>query len=316
MIIKDWSPPYLLRQLQALHRRLPPHHLKYPLVKEHLLKATAGYKGEESIKYPLTMLDEKKNYIFHDIRLAVEKQYVQFDVLVFSKSYMVIIEVKNIIGTLFFDHHFHQMIRTLDGKEEGFANPLLQLNRQHILMKKWMAANHLPEIPVIPLIVISNPQTIVKSSDPTLSQMIIHRNYIPLQFQQLEKDNKELRLSTKDVKKMIRSIGNQHTPLKTSILEKYQIRKKDLIKGVHCPECEHLPLSRLKGRWQCLKCGTYKREAIATLQDYVLLIAETITNSELREFFLIDSTASASRILQSLNVESTGTRKNKVYSLK
>ncbi|WP_282138496.1 hypothetical protein [Rossellomorea aquimaris] len=120
----------------------------------------------------------------------------------------------------------------------------------------------------------------------------------------------------KDVKKLIRTLKRKHEESKPSILERVNIEDKDLLKGVICVACNHRPLVRKHGTWFCLKCDSRNNDAhIQALKDYELLIAPTINNSELREYLVVDSPYVAKRLLQSLNLPTTGTKKGTQYIL-
>ena len=315
MIHKDWNPPIYLRQLQALSRRLPPSYPKLPLIKDQMNTFSAGFKGEEAVKYPLSMLNPDEYHIFHDIRLPVGTHFIQIDILLISTNMIIILEVKNIAGTLYFDHQFHQLIRTLDGKENGFPDPILQMERQGQLLNRWLAELHFPDkLPIVPLLVISNPQTIIKSSNSHYTKMILHRNYLPAKIMQIETLHKEILLTKKDMRKLFKRIKSQNQPYKADILGKFQLSADDLLKGIHCPACHYLPLLRLRSLWKCPACKqTHKDPYNNTLQDYALLLSETITNKELREFMLLPSPAQATRILKRL--PKIPTAKRTTYSL-
>lgn len=50
-------------------------------------------------------------------------------------------------------------------------------------------------------------------------------------------------LPEKSLQKIKRKLKNQHTPPDISVLERYQISRDQLIKGVHCSKCGHLPIN-------------------------------------------------------------------------
>ncbi|CUB08629.1 Nuclease-related domain protein [Bacillus cereus] len=175
MIVKERKMSVHLLQLEALLRRLPAHHPKRNVVVESLAKFMAGYKGEQAIEYPLSFLSETKYSILHDIRLFDQKHYFQIDALIVSSCFLLFLEIKNIIGTLIFDTKFNQLIRTADGTSEGgFPDPLLQLKRQEMQLRKWLSLHGLYNIPIESLVVISSPRTIIKTSDEMLPNKIIH----------------------------------------------------------------------------------------------------------------------------------------------
>lgn len=92
--------------------------------------------------------------------------------------------------------------------------------------------------------------------------------------------------------------------------------KDELLKGVFCKNCNHLPIMRVHGTWFCPKCLNKDKYAhLKALNDYFLLIGLMITNRELRDFLIIDSPTTAARILQSMKLSYTGTNKQRIYNL-
>jgi Nuclease-related domain len=184
MIIKKREIPDVILKLQALLRRTPNTHPKYPQIQENLSKQLAGYRGELAIDYPLSFLPEKEYFIFHDLRLKVQEFYFQLDCLLISSNFLLILEIKNIAGTLFFDQEYHQLIRTQDQREEAFPDPIIQIKRHESLLQKWLKHYGFSNIPILSLVVISNPYTLIRSSNE-LSNSVIPLNYLPEKISQL-----------------------------------------------------------------------------------------------------------------------------------
>lgn len=129
MIVKKRQLPLMILKLQSLLRRLPKNHPKIPYIEENLAKKMAGYRGEHSIDYPLSFLTFQNYFILHDLRLPHNDYFFQIDTLLISPKFILMLEVKNIAGKLFFDQEFHQLVRTLNDKEEVFPDPILQVKR-------------------------------------------------------------------------------------------------------------------------------------------------------------------------------------------
>ncbi|MED3708146.1 hypothetical protein P4502_02715 [Peribacillus frigoritolerans] len=118
------------------------------------------------------------------------------------------------------------------------------------------------------------------------------------------------------MKKAIRAMNKHHIDADFSILERYNLTEKDLIKGVICENCKGNKLFRRHGTWICPLCQLSSKKAhIPALRDYFYLLGSTITNRQLRDFLSISSSSSATRILQSLNLTSSGANKGRVYRL-
>jgi hypothetical protein len=318
LIVKRRKVPLTIRKLRALTRRLSPNHPKIPLIIKDLKKREAGYKGECSIDFPLSFLQSKSYFIFHDLRLQDQSRFFQMDTLLVSKKFALIIEVKNIAGSIYFDPHFNQLIRTKDGKETAFPDPIVQVNRQESQLRNWFLKNGFPSLPILSLIVISNPQTIIRTSPENrkLHYKVIHPDGLPSRINLMEHSITESILGEKDLKKVVRILNKYHIEAASSILERYNLTEEDLIKGVICENCKGFPLIRRHGTWFCNQCQLSNKDAhIQAFRDYFHLLGSTITNRQLRDFLNISSASSTTRILQSLKLTSKGANKGRVYSL-
>lgn len=317
MIIKERKLPLSIQKMQALLRRLPPQHQKVPAIKEQLAKSISGYKGEKKIDYPLTFLPDKNYFILHDIRLKDKDHFFQIDTLILTKKYALIIETKNISGTLYFDPNFNQLIRTKDGEDVAFPDPIIQVMRHELQLKQWFAANKLPSVPIASLVVIGHPQSVIRTSPENLAvfQKVIRPDFFPYKISQIDNSHNET-ISDKDIKKCIRLLLKQHTPADLLIKNQFKIEESDLIQGVICDQCNYFPLMRIHGQWFCSKCKHKSKDAhLAALKDYYLLLGTNINNRKLREFLRIQSADQATRILRSLNLRVIGKNKGKVYNL-
>jgi ribosomal protein L37AE/L43A len=318
LIQKEHTLPLKIRKLQALSRRLPGTHPKKGKIDEELFRRMAGYNGEQSLDYYFSFLPRTNHYIFHDLRLPSGNFHFQIDTLILSPYYILIIETKNLAGTLYFDDTFNQLIRTINGKEEAFPCPILQVMRHQKLLTDWLTEHKFPSVPIASNVVISNPQTIIKASNINSHRIkkVIHSANLPLKFEEYEKKFKEVLLTSKDLKKATTLLLKQSSQSSRSILEEFYIKEEDLMKGVHCPSCFNLPMGRKRSSWYCLKCKTTSKDAhVAALMDYSLLINNTITNSKLQNFLQLSSRSTALTILKSMNLKSDGLNKGKIYYL-
>ena len=162
MIAKKRVVPLKIRQLEALLRRLPPNHPKIPLIEQDLIKRRAGYRGEKNVDYHLSFLPDEY-LIFHGLRLVHQHPF-QIDTLILAPSFITAAEIKNISGTLFFEKHSQQVIRQSSKGEDGFSNPLLQVQRHKVQLQGWMEKMKLPELPIELLVIISSNSTIIKTN--------------------------------------------------------------------------------------------------------------------------------------------------------
>ncbi|MBD1383625.1 NERD domain-containing protein [Bacillus sp. IB182487] len=193
-----------LQKLEALKRRLPLNHEKRRDIEEEYAKTMAGYRGEQTVDYHLKILHNDKNFILHDIRLLNGSAFFQIDTLICNPAFFLIIEVKNISGTLIFDQVFHQLIRNSNGKEEAFPDPISQVKRHHHQLTTWLKDNKVPEIPVEWIVVISHPSTLIKSSpiNSNIGKKIIHSAALSNIIEEFTNKYKEKKFSNLDLKKL------------------------------------------------------------------------------------------------------------------
>lgn len=319
MIVKPIEYPYRALQLEALLSRIKANHPNISLINQDYQWKLAGYRGEKAVDFPLSFLPDEEYFILHDLRLWDGKHFFQIDVLVLHAKYALIIEVKNIVGELYFDTDLHQMIRIKGEEKEAFPDPILQVNRLTRQLKTWLAVHHFPDIPIYPLVVFSNTKSILRLTPTqiqTFKNTLIHKEYLPELIPKLTASYKTTFLPSNERKKLIKGLKRQHTPLDTEILHKYQVDKKDIITGIKCEGCNQFLMKKHMQHWYCTGCKHKERQLlIPNLKDYYFLFGEQITNSQLREFLQIESIYTSSRMLAKLNLKVTGTGKKTVHHL-
>ncbi|WLD93920.1 nuclease-related domain-containing protein [Alkalihalobacillus sp. AL-G] len=311
--------PLIIQKLVALLRRISPTHPKRPKIEKELRNRSSGHRGEESSDYYLSYLPENKYLILKGLRLPDGKgHYFQMDTLLLSTNVSLLLEVKNHSGMLTFDQKAKQLIREYDDRVEVYPDPITQVNRQQNQLSTLIQKAKFPQIPIIPLVVISNPRTGFRtmSNQPDITKKVLHAATIPDRIEEIDLRFKGDIFTQKDIKKLARLLNKKHTPLDTNILDYFGLDQSEIISGVHCPSCYKIPMIRLRGKWSCLFCKTVSKEAhIDTLNDYALLLNTTITNKQCREFLNISSPTIANKLLFSQNLPFTGTFKDRKYQL-
>lgn len=319
LIVKPIEYPYRVLQLESLLSRIKVNHPTISLINQDYQWKLAGYRGEKAVDFPLSFLPDDDYFILHDLRLWDGKHFFQIDVLILHAKYALILEVKNIVGELYFDTDLHQMIRIKGKEKEAFPDPILQVNRLKRQLKGWLAVNQFSDIPIYPLVVFSNTKSILRLSPTQITifkNTVIHKEYLPELIPKLTDSYKTTFLQPDERKKLIKLLKRKHTPLDTEILHKYQVDKKDIITGVKCAYCNQFLMQKHMQHWYCPKCEHKENHVlIPNLKDYYFLFGEKITNSQLRTFLQIDSIYTASRLLAKLNLKVTGSGKKTVHHL-
>ncbi|MBB2480179.1 NERD domain-containing protein [Bacillus sp. APMAM] len=308
MIVKNRTVPIRVLQDKALLDRLPKNHKKYPTILENYKTFNTGHLGEKNIDYYLEILPEKDYFIFHGLRLEYKSQHFQIDTLILTSNFALILEVKTIKGTLFFDTKFKQMIQILDGKKKGYPYPITQVNRQKELLRKWMEEHNIKSYPMEGLVVISRQSTILDTNaeDNSIYEIVIHASNLLERINDFHQIYKKKIFSTPQMKKMSDLLLNAHTPLYNNILQLYDIDQNELIRGVQCPSCESYPMNYKNRYWYCAKCSCKSNSGFRkAIYEYFLLIEPFISNQDCRKFLLINSPKSSRYFLKSMELKMT-----------
>jgi hypothetical protein len=319
MIIKPREKSILLEQLVALNRRLPAHHQMKEIVQSNLRMRKSGVRGEMEIDYPIRFLNEQEYLILHDLRLRDKDGFFQIDTLILCEKYILILEIKNWNGTIIFGENGQVIRMDAEQKEEGFMNPIPQAKLQQRRLRNWLN-RHSSGIPIDYFVVISFPSTIVKSasSKHPIPDKIIHNNQLIFQIEALDCIYPSKVAKMGQLMKLAEQLKKAHMPQSIDVLEKYGIAGVELVKGVYCPKCNAVPMTRkIRKWWYCAKCQHQSVDAhVSALHDYKLLIGNKISNRGARAFLQLGSPDIARKILQEAGFAAIGTTSTRVYIMK
>ncbi|MBN3546660.1 nuclease-related domain-containing protein [Fictibacillus barbaricus] len=318
MIVKPLMESNKMKKLEVILQRISPLHPNCKGIEEELARSRAGYRVEKSLQYHLELLPSEDTFILHDLRLPFGKQFFQIDVLILRPNFFLLLEVKNMAGTLIFDHQFNQLIRINNIIEEIFPSPLSQIYRQQFLFSEWLKLQKYSDSLIESLVVISNPLTRIQATpeNHALSHLVIHSNNFLSKFHSLNKTHQEQKFTSKELKKLSKLLLKHHTFTDTNLFKQFNLSEKDIVKGVICPNCSKLPMVRKKSKWHCDSCNLYSKDAhIQALKDYTLLFGQSMTNKQCRDFLQITSRNVAQYILGSHSFPTTGAKKGRKYYL-
>ncbi|MFL6555663.1 MAG: nuclease-related domain-containing protein, partial [Bacillus sp. (in: firmicutes)] len=293
LIMKELAPPQRLVLTEILKIRLTIGHSKYREIEKDLAKRWAGYWGEIALANYVKELPQDKYLIFHDLQLQFNGIHFQIDTLLLSQNYILIVEAKNIAGTLTFDNVFKQLIRTHeDGTEEAFEDPRVQCQRLQSLLRNWLIKNRCNLLPVDTLVFFKSTSTILKtnSGDKTDFTKICKGRDVFNKIDAMEQRYQQEKIDTGTMAKIGELLLSQHSPKPINILKEYNLTEKDIRSGVCCPtdKCNYIPMNYKRGNWNCPACLIISKDAILiTLSHYFYLYKPTITNLELRNFLLL-----------------------------
>lgn len=319
MVLKELTLPQRLVLLEALQRWLKPGHSAHQDIKRDLAKRRAGYWSELVLSNFTKYLPDDHT-IFHDLQLKHNDFHFQIDTLILTQNYLLVIEAKNIIGTLIFDSIFNQLIRVSDdGKEEVFENPHVQAKRIRSLLRGLLAKHGFGRMPIEYLIFFgSTTKTILKNGpgEHSDSKKVCKGRDVFNKIEAIEQQFSRSRIDRGMGEKLGQLLLRLHNPESINILEEYKLTIGDLRSGIRCPnpDCIHAPMQYKRGCWICSACQTISKDAhIEALKDFFLIIKPSISNSEFCSFVQLPSNNIAQKILGSLHLPTTGKTRNRLY---
>jgi len=194
MFIKDFSKDNnQLSTLNELLERVVDGEKKDTIERDiKLLKY--GIDGEKNVYFEL-----KNSFLpmicLHDIRLEYEDYVAQLDFVVISEKFTCILETKKLSGNISIDQdgNFLRHMKNRYGKEyqEGIYSPITQNNRhvdilKHVLLKELKINN----MPILSLVVMANPKTIIKKykCPADIEMMLIKYDQIKVTLEKYQND--------------------------------------------------------------------------------------------------------------------------------
>ncbi len=294
--------------LEALISRLKAEDEEFTSYQQAYYRVQAGIAGELKMQRTLADYHFPGPYkIFYNFECINEKGFShQIDALIITTRFLLVVEVKQISGTLFYKPAFHEFARqTEEGIIENFPNPFDQAYR-HQLYISYLLSNWGIQLPVLYIVVNANIRTKLDSS--LNGSPIIHLSGLPKFLEELYQNYAETTVNLMDLERKLVAISCR-LPISKNV-ERDRIRN-----GVLCKKCEFQHVMYYHhGLWICPHCGVKSKEAIfLALHQYRLLIGDRITNRELREFVGIDCKAVTSKLLKRLKFDQFGKGRGVYY---
>ncbi|WP_171050831.1 nuclease-related domain-containing protein [Bacillus sp. BHET2] len=315
MILKEREIPLLIHYFEALLRRLPRKSNLRSKIEENLLKAWAGYHGECKADRHISTIDNNHDtFILNDLCLPISNSFFQIDTLILTSKYLLILEIKNIAGSLEFDNEFEQFSRSLNGEIKGFPNPISQANRSKIHLKQWFHKKKLPTLPIEFLVVFTNSSSIITSvnqNEMTKNKAIKIDNLVA-KYLTIQRSYSSIPpfLELKEQRRIANQLIKDHSPYSN-----YKRYPEEILSGVRCIQCEQFNMVRKIRSWYCNDCGLFDKNAHQqALYDYLLLVNPTISNQQAREFLGVESSRVSYRLLNLTNLTPQGKGKGRTYS--
>lgn len=312
LLLKPRYLPLIVHFNQALIQRLDPDHPKIPQINNTTRSFMSGYHGEKATDYHLEFLNDKNHLIFGGLRLPDGEHYFQIDTPVLSRKFILLLETKNMKDELTFTKE--QFKQASNYGEKGYKHPIIQVNHHKEQLQAWLNKHKLPQLPIIPLVVLSHPSAIIKITEPELLKQVCKVDNLKNKILEITAPYTKDIVTTRELKKMANLLLKDDTPSFPNFQTKYRIPIEDVSPGVCCPKCFTFQMLRKDRIWVCPHCLCHSKDTyLDALLDYFLLYKLTINNKEFREFLGFDTMKTASYLLSTLNLPTTGSKKGRIY---
>ncbi|GAA0438737.1 hypothetical protein GCM10008983_14550 [Lentibacillus halophilus] len=300
MILKQRTKPLPLKKLDAAIPRLSPQFPGLPKMKEDAKMQQQGYSGEIKVDYFLDNLAPMYT-ILQDIYLHENSKNFQIDSIVIANYSIAVVDTKHYKGTITFNTTLKQLTRSDGQIESGFEYPVTQIKNQTFHLQNWLNQRHLGHIPINCFVAIADPSTVIQAegNQEEVGNYVAHAAEIPQRIMNADWQFGQKGATTLSDYQVGRTILGECGEFDMNLFKRYNMRPTDILPGVICPECGWRGMQRVHSGWCCRKCKCYSKDAhLTALNDYLLLVKRTITNTECMWFLGLKSRHAASRILK------------------
>ena len=308
MIVLERRIPDQLLMYEALLKRMDVESAKYRdmLLKYQNLKK--GYYGElRADREWQDMHIQREHYLLYSFEAKNQFGHTfQMDTLFMCRHFILVMESKDIGGRLDFDDTTRQFTQTrANGEVLSFSNPIDQVLRHQAFVQEELMKIGV-SLPVIPVVVITDPSTIIGSKSKEVSVFNITglRSKLEKLFEHYSQVVSDEQLDY---------VKDHFITCYTRLPIKRNYPQVLLLPGAICTTCRK-QMVHVRRCFQCVACGgKNSRGMYEAMHDYRLLYKEWITNSEFREYMGISTVYTASKMLKRMNLPHTGGNKNRRY---
>lgn len=216
--------------------------------------------------------------VLHDLWLRFGSTAIQVDAMVLSGRKLHLYEVKNYSGTFYYDSQ--QLF--LNRSEEEVFNPLHQVEKNRILLKKFLQQHGFP-FEVTPYIVFVNPDFHMYQSPR--DQPFLFRSQLENHLRQVAAEGENFSHFTKQHRQLAEKLMTLRYEEEVRYENFPTYTFASLRKGVSCRRCHSFSLQNNREICVCLKCGHEEKitKAISrTVNEFQLLFPDMkITKKEI-----------------------------------
>ncbi len=159
-----------------------------------------GLIGEQNVNFELENMYHIGGYVFHDVSLKYNSNVSQFDFIVLTRSFICVIETKNLYGniTITNDGAFIREFRSSANqvyKKESMYSPISQNKKHCSLLNEILSTKKYDGLlPIKSLVCCSNPRSILKKNyaPVEIKDIVIKTDALCNKFEEWNNDSKDL----------------------------------------------------------------------------------------------------------------------------
>ncbi len=250
-----------------------------------------------------------KHYaILKDIHIPInENSYLQIDTLIITKKYILVLEIKNIKGKIYFQKTPKQLVRDFEGEFKAFKCPEQQLLRH--LKKLQIVLNQAKiNIPIKGLIVFAYSKT----------QIVLPPEFAKITMgcdiaDHIERYNELPDVISQSIfNKLLSVIALQSTEyLPNPLAQTFPLELANIRTGLICPICHN----KIINQKNCPTCKTSSRiMQQQAIEDWFYLCKDTISNRDCVHFLELKDKYAANYILNKLKLNKVNHHRYRHYS--
>jgi hypothetical protein len=227
---KDFSKEnYQLIALNELLNQVTDE-MKKESIEKDIMLLKYGIDGENNVYFEL-----KNSFLpilcLHDVRVEYGDYVAQLDFVVISNKFTCILETKKLSGNISIDQdgNFVRSIRNKNGREhkEGIYSPVTQ-NTRHVDILKHVLSKELKinNMPILSLVVMANPKTIIKKikCPAEIEKTLIKYDQLKATLEKYQNDKaNQYDLAEKDMYSIAELLNKLNKPVDMNFEAKYQL---------------------------------------------------------------------------------------------
>ncbi|TFE03906.1 nuclease-related domain-containing protein [Jeotgalibacillus salarius] len=315
MYTNERFPSIKHQSYQAMIRRLPKSHPSYQRLLNKKSIEDSGLHGEMYFDQVASKLLSPTCLHLKNSLLTLFKETFQVDSIIITPYFILISEIKNMVGNLIFDKKGGSLTRMLNGQKEYFTCPLFQVSR-HTECVEYLLNQLNISVPVIDQVIYTNQyvEFTVKDSEIDIYEKILRIEQFTYHYRKIIKNYPHKHLTETQIKFIYQTLLQRNVlPFWNNHLTLLGISRDEIIKGFICLECNNIAETAYGG-WRCHTCRKRVDHMFyQNMIDYFLLSGYTAKSSDLKDFLAMSSNRQVLTYINKIDIQSEMVGRQRIF---